>query len=240
MKSIERFFQYIEYKGIKPTRFEKDFKLSNGYLGTQLKRKGDLGETILNQIIDNCLDLNPDWLLTGKGTMLRGVEEQKEEQKGAIQVQEEAKRIPFFDIEAEGGTRHIVDMSPSTTAHEMIDAGDWFRDASAAMRVHGDSMYPKYPSGSIVVFKEVLDRELIVYGQDYVIETSEYRLIKRVQTSSETHKIKAISYNNDKDTDGNLIHEPLLIPYTKITRLFRILGKVERNESSRIVYNGTV
>lgn len=70
MKAIERFFVYLKHKGLKPTRFEKDYGFSNGYLGTQFKRKGSLGEEVLITIIDNCLDLSIVWLLTGKGEML--------------------------------------------------------------------------------------------------------------------------------------------------------------------------
>ncbi len=70
MKSIERLFKYLEYKGIKHTRAEKDWGLSNGYLNTQLKRNADLGESALRTIIDNCLDLSPEWLLLGRGEML--------------------------------------------------------------------------------------------------------------------------------------------------------------------------
>lgn len=71
MKAIDRFYIYLEFKKIKHTRFEKDHGLSNGYLGTQLKRKGNLGEDVLNIIIDNCRDINPEWLLNGNGEMLR-------------------------------------------------------------------------------------------------------------------------------------------------------------------------
>ncbi len=71
MKIIERLYQYIKFKGIKPTRFEKNIGLSNGYLGTQLKRNADLGESILVKIIDNSLDLSPEWLITGKGEMIK-------------------------------------------------------------------------------------------------------------------------------------------------------------------------
>lgn len=73
MKAIERLYIYIDYKGMKPTRFEKEIGLSNGYLGTQFRRKGNLGEDILNLIVDNCLDLNSEWLLTGKGEMLKNI-----------------------------------------------------------------------------------------------------------------------------------------------------------------------
>ncbi len=70
MKAIGRLFKYLKYKKIPHTRFEKEVGLSNGYLNTQLKRDADLGEGVLNKIVNYCLDLNSDWLLTGKGSML--------------------------------------------------------------------------------------------------------------------------------------------------------------------------
>lgn len=37
MKAINRVFEYINAKGLKPTRLEKEIGLSNGYLRTQEK-----------------------------------------------------------------------------------------------------------------------------------------------------------------------------------------------------------
>lgn len=71
MKIIDRIFQYIDYKGIKPIPFEKEIGLSNGYLGKQQKRNADLGESIILKIIENCPEINPYWLLTGEGEMLK-------------------------------------------------------------------------------------------------------------------------------------------------------------------------
>ena len=70
MKIIDRVFQYIDYKGIKPIPFEKKIGLSNGYLGKQQKRNADLGEGIILKIVENCPEINPYWLLTGQGEML--------------------------------------------------------------------------------------------------------------------------------------------------------------------------
>ncbi len=70
MKSINRLFKYLEFKGIKHTRFEKEIGFSNGYLKTQLKRNADFGETILVKVINYCPDLNIKWLLLGDGEML--------------------------------------------------------------------------------------------------------------------------------------------------------------------------
>lgn len=78
MKAIERLYKYLDFKGVKPVRFEKTIGLSNGYLGKQLKRKGGLGEDIINTIVNNCSDLNIEWLITGGGTMLKDTQKSEE------------------------------------------------------------------------------------------------------------------------------------------------------------------
>jgi phage repressor protein C with HTH and peptisase S24 domain len=150
------------------------------------------------------------------------------------------KLIPFYDAQAEAGTVQMSNMDPVTEPVEWIDAGDWFRDADSAMRVHGDSMFPVYESGSIIAMREVFDKRLIVFGQDYMIQTSEYRVIKRLQKSDIQGCWLLCSINEDTWQKGSLlgrlIHEPFDIEVNDVTKIFRVLGCVKRNESSRIVY----
>lgn len=70
MKAIERLYKYLEFKGIKPTVFERDSGISSGYLSKQFNRKADIGESILVLITENCPEINPLWLLLGQGEML--------------------------------------------------------------------------------------------------------------------------------------------------------------------------
>jgi hypothetical protein len=70
MKAIEIIMQYIDYKDLSKRAFEIDNSLSNGYLGKQLSRNADLGEGVLNRILENCPDISPEWLLTGGGEMI--------------------------------------------------------------------------------------------------------------------------------------------------------------------------
>jgi hypothetical protein len=78
MKAIERLYKYIDFKGYKPTNFEKEMGLSSGYLSVQKKRNADIGETVINKINDYCQDLSIEWLLTGSGEMLRNTEKTEE------------------------------------------------------------------------------------------------------------------------------------------------------------------
>jgi hypothetical protein len=94
MKIIDRLFIYFEAQGIKHTAFEKKIGLSNGYLNTQLKRNSDLGEAIILKIVNNCLDLNRDWLLFGEGNMLKNPELMSEDE------------IKQHDVEVEAGKWH--------------------------------------------------------------------------------------------------------------------------------------
>lgn len=149
------------------------------------------------------------------------------------------KLIPFFDeVSTVGGITHLSSNMQAPACHtEMVDAGDWFREATAAIRHYGESM-AEYPSGCILAIKEVYDRSLIIPGRDYVIETSEYRVTKRVQRGSNSNHIMAYSTNTETYTDGRLIHEPFEISWQSVSRISLILGYIVRKNNGAIVCNG--
>ena len=94
MKIIDRIHEYLNYKGVAPTKFEKEIGLSNGYLGIQKKRNADIGEGIILKVIENCRDISPEWLLTGSGNMLKT----EEKTRGSIGV------VPHTSQQAGGNT----------------------------------------------------------------------------------------------------------------------------------------
>ena len=70
MKSIERLQQYIEYKEIRMKSFDSAIGVEDGYTEKHIKNKEAIGSDILENIFSRYPDLNPTWLLAGKGTML--------------------------------------------------------------------------------------------------------------------------------------------------------------------------
>ena len=142
------------------------------------------------------------------------------------------KKMPLFDAETIGGQNDIVadPERPASHVAEWIDAGDWFPGATAAIRHYGDSMV-EYPSGSILALKRVEDQSLLINGQNYVIETSEYRITKKIQDDGGDY-IMAYSSNRETYPDGRQIHSPIRIPKSEIRHIDLVLGCVIKEYSN--------
>jgi hypothetical protein len=222
----KRLLEFLSHLNIGQNAFEKKVSISNGYIS---HNKGSIGSEIVSKISEQYPELNTNWLLTGKGEMLKRANENMEDGK---------KLIPFYDdVTSIGGTNEIsANMDGISNPAEYIDTGDWFRDATAAIRHYGDSM-TEYPPGCILALKEVNERQLIVWGRDYMIETSEYRITKRVQRGKTEEYIRAYSSNQETYQDGTLIHEPLDIAWKDVRRISLVLGYVVKKNGGTMVYS---
>lgn len=63
----QRIIEFIKYKGISQSKFEKTVGLSNGFINNISK---GIGADKLHRIICNFPELNQEWLLTGSGDMV--------------------------------------------------------------------------------------------------------------------------------------------------------------------------
>jgi len=68
----ERIRQITEYYNISIRQFEQKISVSEGLIHKALARKSGLKSDTLAKIMDIFPQINPDWLLLGKGEMLRG------------------------------------------------------------------------------------------------------------------------------------------------------------------------
>lgn len=180
-----------------------------------------------------CENINPDWLLTGRGSMLKSEESapmgSKEAQKEDI-LPAKKNLIPFYeDVSTIGGLNDCLANTESNAPTEWIDAGDWFPEATAAIRHYGDSMI-EYPSGSILALKRVCNPQLIMNGRNYVIETTEYRVTKQLQDDGD--HFMAYSTNRDTYPDGRQIHAPFSVPKGEIRYIYLVLGCVTKEYSN--------
>lgn len=186
-----------------------------------------MSNKFVQKIVAFCDNINPDYLITGEGSMLKSPPDTTSPKRNLI---------PLYNTYSVGGTGVVAPNDSITAPSEWIDAGDWFREATAAMHHYGDSMV-EYPSGCILVFREIFDKELIIWGKNYVIETDEFRITKRLQRSDNPDYVIAYSSNEETYKDGTLIHQPIDIPKSSIRRLAIVLGYVVKEQSSARAYS---
>lgn len=108
---------------------------------------------------------------------------------------------------------------------EAINVGSCFPKAEVAIRNNNDSMV-EYPVGCILVLKRVLDTNLLIPGTNYLVETNEFAVVKRVQKGRDEAHIALYSSNEKKYDDGKTVYEPFEIPMDSVRRMFSVLGYI--------------
>ena len=219
---IDRFDKYMSFSKLNDNKVTNQLGFSIGLLGKSRKEGRDLSKSAAEEILNFYTDIERVWLLTGEGPMLKVRADSENER--------ESKLIPFYDdISTIGGMNTLAEPGAVYKPTEYINTGDWFRDATAALRHYGDSMI-EYPSGCILALKEVKDKSLLIWGEDYVIETSEYRITKKVQRGGSGEFVTAYSTNTETYPDGRQIHEPIDIPIDS-ARFLLVLGYVVKKKN---------
>ena len=255
----DRLLDFLSFLKIGQNAFEKKCGISNAYISNC---KGTIGSSTIAKISHIYPELNIDWLISGKGNMLKHApfERSEIEAEETLEAQiggndediiiydiknapTKKKLIPLYDdVSTIGGNLpagYSAKMTPDTQASEWIDPGSWFKSATHAIRHYEDSM-AEYPSGCILALKIVEDKQLVVWGKNYVISTSEYRITKRVQRGKNDHYIRAYSSNIETYPDGQLIHEPIDIAWGDIVDIYLVLGCVIKSGNGTVVLTTTI
>lgn len=225
----------------------REFADSIGYSLTKLYdvQRGKtkrLNDELVDRILEKYPRFNRVWLLTGEGEMLKSAARPSQAQPSDDRETTERrpreqtparKRIPLYsDIVSIGGYNDDIANTDTAAAApaEWIDAGDWFPEATAAIRHYGDSMV-EYPAGSILVLKRVHDTRLLLNGRNYVIETTEFRVTKQLQYDGGDY-LMAYSSNPETYPDGRQVHSPIKIPLETVRHIDLVLGCVQKEYSN--------
>ena len=227
---VSRIKELMSYYSINSLTLSKELGYKSSEKISRLFRDGGAKPSYdIIYDISNKFEINTDWLITGRGSML------KSEGRAPRGEQEEVlptkkNLIPFYDdVSTIGGLNDRVANTDPNSPSEWIDAGDWFPEATAAIRHYGDSMV-EYSSGSILALRRVDDQRLIMNGRNYVIETSEYRVTKQLQDDGD--HFMAYSTNRETYPDGRQIHAPFSIPKDAIRYIYLVLGCVTKEYSN--------
>ncbi|MBR6520458.1 MAG: helix-turn-helix transcriptional regulator [Paludibacteraceae bacterium] len=164
-KTKKRILQYLEYKDITKRQFCEITKISYpNLLGKSLE--SEFGGAQINEILSNFSEISPDWLILGKGEMLR---------------QAENKKIPLITTKAFAGPNGWDQAGETFAGCPHYTIPDMFGEkADFIIQIYGDSMKPRYESGDMVICRYVLDHQFIQWGKIYVIDSEQGAMIKRL------------------------------------------------------------
>lgn len=210
MRKIDRFLQYLDYRGISENKATVECKLSQGLIHQAKSGKSDLGTKTVDKIIDTYQDLDRNWLLTGNGEML----------KGAGELPAPSHRIRYWvDVDATAGGVTLFDDMVSS---QYIDlAIPEFRDCTDAVNLYGDSMLPLYKSGQIIILKEWKE-SFIDYGNVYLVVTKKgNRMVKYLRKGSDAEHVLCVSENKEFDSFEILMDDILC--------LYLVKGSIAKN-----------
>ncbi len=181
-----------------------------------------IGKRLLEDVI-KYYHINEKWLTTGIGNTY--VTEEETSGDHSYEKIEMTEGVPFINInpsDISSGEFNLLREKPEYYVNFRP-----FNDCDAYLPIYGDSMYPKYASGEIIAVREVMNKDIIQWGEAYLIIADEYaNNITTVKLLFEHHTVNKIvlrasnpNYKGDTILDRNAIK-----------RLFIVKGKITRNQ----------
>lgn len=213
MESIlDRISKISENEGITVTSLEKAIGASKGVLSRAIAKKTDILSKWTQAIIENYPQYSANWLLTGKGSMLRG-----ENKIADLISYDPSVGVPYYDVDFTAGFDAIFNNQTLLPAHNIVFKP--FEEAQLWCNVTGDSMADKINSGDIIALKEI-SVESILYGEIYAIVLDDVRTIKVLRKSPDPDKLRFVPINKEYD-------EQEFEKY-RIQRVYAVLGSIRK------------
>lgn len=224
MGTVQRIRQYIENKGISKYRFYQQSGLSNGALD-----KGEnIGSDKCEKILYAFPDLNSDWLLTGRGSMLKNnglelIDNKEDIEKNELpEVNYEYKGAPYYNVDFIGGFDLVLNDQTNNPDY-YINFPPYNKEGVVWCNITGHSMEPELNNGDFIALKEMTDPiEYLPYGEIYGIITDNYRTVKRIHMSERKGFVRLIPTNKSPE------YGEQEIPINMIRKVFAVLGSMHR------------
>lgn len=213
MRKIDRFLQYLDFKGITENKATVECGLAQGLLHQAKSGKSDLGAKTIEKVLICYQDLNKTWLLTGEGEMLTT--------STATPVKNYKFGVPYYNVDFIGGFDLVY--NDQTIAPEYLIDFAPYNTATCWCNITGHSMEPEISSGDIIALKEINDPSFLPFGEIYaIVAINGQRTVKRIGPAS-TPDCYALIPSNKSPEYG--VQE---IPKNYIYKIYQVLGCVKK------------
>ena len=243
--TIHRIKEFIDFKSLSVRAFESSVGFSNGSFASQLKNNKTIGVDKVENILQTYPEINPEWLLTGNGEMIKqsniptsligkdemiksglptypshlvGKEETSFEKminQGFAKMLKKHNSIPLVELSDSDNIDVKVPLK-----HEKYMVPEFIDlNVDFMMKVKGPMMQPNYNSGDIVACKKLPIDTFFQWGRVYVLDTVQEPMIKRVLKSNNKDSIRCVSDNKN--------YEPFDLQRSEVQSLYIVLGVIK-------------
>ena len=184
---IQRITAIINYKSRNESDFANIIGIAQTSLNNYMTGRRKISFDVIKKISTSFGDISLDWLITGKGAML------KVEAPALIPSASSEEGTPLLPVEAWGGS--LAGSSIAVLAEQCKKYNVPISNIDYLIPIAGDSMMPDYCPGDIVAIKKINERAFIEWGKVYVLDTCNGVVIKEIQPSKDEGCITCVSRN---------------------------------------------
>ena len=228
---LSRIEQISKNESITIGALERKIGASKGVLSRAINNGTDIQSKWIQSIVENYPQYSAEWLLAGRGNMLKSQDTQLASPTVQAQFSLRTDRkvamqnIPLYELDAVAGLVALFDTQTRQVPVSHIQIPD-LPLCDGALYVRGDSMYPLLKSGDIVLYKEIPSRaEGILWGEMYllsfVIDGKSYTTIKYIQKADNERYVRLVNHNPQ--------HSPKEIPANSIQALALVKASIRFN-----------
>ena len=239
-----RFIEAVNYllsNNIEPNKAAicDNLKIKPSKFSEILNQRMNVG-TDLAAMLTKSYNIDANWLLTGRGSMLNSEEvtlmnnkdAPKKEDFPEITILHKPKiterkihqqAIKLYDVAAAANLRTLFDNKDQNILGEIMIPD--IPKCDGAVYVNGDSMYPLLKSGDIIAYKEIYNLDYLIFGEMYLVsfdmDGDDYLAVKYINRSDVENYVKLVSYNPH--------HDPMDIPVKSINTLGLVKFSIRKN-----------
>ena len=211
---IARIKYLMKEMGLRQVQFAERIGVDTSNLSKYLNAHLPLSESFLNRIVVN-LGVSKEWLL--EGTDLPFAKTPVRVDSGLLPTGGTVEGgTPVYDVDATAGVA-----SGRTELFSNENIIGWVNLPNMSpncriVRVSGDSMAPVIQDGDFIAVREMSNPSQIYWGQIYVVQLDDFRLVKYVRRHTDPNMVVLRSENpnyDDMDMRRSDIHEMLLVQH---------------------------
>lgn len=212
---LSRIQEIATNEGITIGALEKRIGASKGVLSRAINNGTDIQSKWIQVLVENYPLYSAEWLLTGKGCMLK---DDGDNVEAPLATNNLTVGTPYYDVDFLGGFNEVFNLQTSVPETNIVIRG--FEKADLWCNVTGHSMEPKINHGDIIALRQCSVND-IQYGEIYAVVLDTIRTIKILRKSSSPDKLRFIPINID-DYDEQEFDK------SRIINIFEVVGSISK------------